>query len=169
MPNPIQLPNDILLPDSVSWWPIAPIWWLLIALLIALIFIAYRYFRKRADKPLSLKPSTKERDYFIDKIRQIESKHQLHINDLLSVQNLSVIMRQAALHYHPKSPVAQLNEQQWLNFLDKHHAHPYFIQQGKFLAYAPYQKHFQFDDTQLFSECIQWVEQQIKASDHANA
>ena len=38
-PNPLDQLADIHLPDPVSWWPLAPGWWMLLGLAVS-IFIA---------------------------------------------------------------------------------------------------------------------------------
>ena len=48
--DPEQIPlRDLHLPEVVSWWPLAPGWWVLIALAaVALIYLLRLYLRTRA-------------------------------------------------------------------------------------------------------------------------
>lgn len=53
--NPLDGLHDVIAPEQVSWWPLAPIWWLLIAVIVcAIIFGGYKFYQakkfKRAKK-----------------------------------------------------------------------------------------------------------------------
>ena len=42
--NPLDQLRDIHLPEPISWWPLAPGWWLLIIIALALMVWATRFF-----------------------------------------------------------------------------------------------------------------------------
>lgn len=37
--NPLDGLHDVIAPTEVAWWPLAPIWWLIIALVGSLLII----------------------------------------------------------------------------------------------------------------------------------
>ena len=39
--------RDIQTPEPISWWPMAPRWWMLIVLGVVLSVVLFRYLRKR--------------------------------------------------------------------------------------------------------------------------
>lgn len=57
----LQQLRDIRLPEPVGWWPLAPGWWALIALLcsLMLLIIAWGYLRRRTARHLALKELNK--------------------------------------------------------------------------------------------------------------
>ena len=54
-PQSLEL-RDIHLPEPISWWPIAPGWWLLLALILALIAFAFfarkRYLKRQLNRDI---------------------------------------------------------------------------------------------------------------------
>ena len=49
--DPAEIPlRDIHLPEPISWWPLAPGWWILVGGLLALAilgFLAWRFYARR--------------------------------------------------------------------------------------------------------------------------
>ena len=97
--DPAEIPlRDIHLPDPISWWPLAPGWWLLLAAVLAIIvtmFFAWRFFAqrqyRRAEKALST----------------IEQNYQQHGDDHRLARELSILARQLALLENKEPPLAQ--------------------------------------------------------------
>src|SRR5690606_20856396 len=57
--NPETLPlRDLHLPDPVGWWPLAPGWWILLALVLVALLLAWRVLhlrrRRNAARRLAL-------------------------------------------------------------------------------------------------------------------
>ncbi len=48
--NPLAQLRDIHTPDPISWWPLAPGWWVLLVLALTLIVIVLRLIIKRKNK-----------------------------------------------------------------------------------------------------------------------
>jgi len=63
--------RDIHLPDPISWWPIAPGWWMIIAsviLVIAVVFIAKNiYLKKQLNRDIKAELESIKKQYQLAK------------------------------------------------------------------------------------------------------
>jgi len=129
--------RDIHLPDAISWWPLAPGWWILLTATICtilLVFIARRiYIKKQLKRDIH-----SELDKIKNTFRKTQDKSQL-------AKSLSVLLRRASISYYPgtKNNGAGLTGQQWLAWLDNTTQRPLDSKQfqseaGKVLINAPY-------------------------------
>ena len=105
-PYRLDLLRDITEPERVSWWPPAPFWWCLIALLaIWLVYwigmSTHRWFRNA---------------YRRQALRELES---IVARDPSWPTNLSALLKRVALVSFPRDQVASLSGQGWLLFLDQ--------------------------------------------------
>jgi len=104
--------RDIHLPDAISWWPLAPGWWILLATIVSIIlfiFIARRIYKSKQLK----------RDIHSE-LQEIKSTFQQTQNKSQLAKSLSVLLRRASISYYPgaKNNGAGLTGQQWLTWLD---------------------------------------------------
>jgi len=129
--------RDIHLPDAISWWPPAPGWWILLAVIICTIlsiFIARRiYIKKQLKRDIH-----SELDKIKNTFQQTQNQSQL-------AKSLSVLLRRASISYYSgtKNNGAGLTGQQWLSWLDNTTEHPHETKQfqsevGNVLINAPY-------------------------------
>lgn len=108
--DPLAQLKDIHLPPDIIWWPLAPGWWILIALLASLIGIGvWKWLHHRRTHAYK---------------RQAQSelqalKSQYSDNPNLYCQQLSQLLRRVALMSFPQQQVASLTGHDWLSFLDK--------------------------------------------------
>ncbi|MBF0622598.1 MAG: DUF4381 domain-containing protein [Magnetococcales bacterium] len=107
-PLPLQ---PIHLPDPVSWWPLAPGWWLLLGLvcvsgLVAVGWLIYRK-RRRVNRLLELELMRVEAAY-----AKSGSDHQL-------ARDVLVLIRRGCLALLPSQDVAGLTDAALLDFLDQ--------------------------------------------------
>ncbi len=152
---PLQL-RDIHLPDPVSWWPLAPGWWLVLALIIVvsvLVAVFVRRYRQRHYRRLGLMHLTA-----IERDEAIQQDHRQLI------QQLSKLLRHmSVLHY--REPCAGLEGQAWLIFLDQPFRkqaepsnQPFSAGVGQCLGTGPYQKDIgDIDTIALFALCRLWI------------
>ena len=109
--------DEIILPESVSWWPTAPGWQVLGVLVgVALLFLASRlaarWWRNR---------------YRRQALKQLELVQRQAGNQLQSVVAiLPHYLKVTALQAYPRADVASLSGNNWLIFLDAHYAGPSF-------------------------------------------
>lgn len=103
----LQNLNDIVLPGPAPWWPPAPGWYLLTALLLAgLLYLAIRWWRgwrKNRYRRQALRE--------LLAIRADAGGGQL--------EKLPALLKQAALAAWPREKVASLSGTTWHRFLDE--------------------------------------------------
>ncbi len=131
--DPDQLPlRDLHLPDPVGWWPLAPGWWVLIAIALGLLaWQAIRWAKRwRRNAP---------RRYALRELADLETDYLRHRNPVLLAKELSELLRRAMLAYAPRDEVAGLTGEAWLRWLDKGLPVPYFHRAGaRSLLSLPY-------------------------------
>ena len=123
--------RDIHLPAEPGFWPPAPGWWLLGALLLALLVWAarvglhhYRLHRQRQRLLARLAALTQADDTITPE----------------ALAEISILLRRLALMRYPRQRVAALTGSQWLRFLDETSNSDRFSQgPGQVLAMGPYQ------------------------------
>ncbi len=109
--DPLILLRDIQLPPPVQWWPLAPGWWLLALLL--LIAASLPFWKQRLPWLLSLarrRAALRELDALWQRLGPGGGAPLL--------QGINGILRRVALRHYPRSQVAPLMGQGWLEFLD---------------------------------------------------
>ena len=153
--NPTQnLPlRDIHLPDAVSWWPLAPGWWIALALLIICVAGLY-WLVKTLTKPVIKKSARAELQHLLDDYAEHRDAQKL-------LQQLSVLMRRIGISYLPRSEAAGITGRAWyqqLNELVK--GQPLSDASIDLLVSAPYRPGIELPEQQLESllkEVRQWV------------
>ena len=133
--DPEQIPlRDLHLPEAISWWPLAPGWWLLIGLAVCgLAYLAWRAavsFRKNAPRRKAL-----------SHLRRLEAEFAWNSDALLLGVRLSELLRRAMLAYAPRDEVAGLTGSGWLAWLDQGLPDQAFTTgPGRMIETLPYQK-----------------------------
>ena len=131
--DPTQIPlRDLHLPEPISWWPLAPGWWVVIALvLIGLGYLLRQWLRARARGAA--------RRYALRRLADIEQAYAEHNNPVTFGASLSELLRRTMLAYAPRSNVAGLTGDEWLQWLDRDLAQPVFSNgPGRQLLDLPY-------------------------------
>jgi hypothetical protein len=144
--------RDIHLPEGVSWWPLAPGWWLLLALLVlcVAIVLALRFYRRRL----------RLRKLALAELQQIEQAFAEHGNLQQLAGDCSVLLRRVCLSRFPRHEVAGLTDRAWLTFLNSHSKTPPFdAESARILLHAPYQPQVDGDADVLLSACRSWLQQ----------
>lgn len=143
--------RDIHLPDPISWWPIAPGWWLLLACTI-ILFITTILITKKLLKSTLKKQAIKSLDH-------IENEFQTHGDATQCIRAISEFLRRVVLSSTPTPKNAGLTGMAWLTLLDEKLDKPEFSQgAGLSLLSSPYQHEVDHDDaTQLIKLCRKWI------------
>lgn len=147
--------RDIHLPGAPAFWPPAPGWWLLGALLLALLAWA-------GIAALRVRRIRRERQRVRDALAHIEAG-LAQGDGAAAIADLSVLLRRHALARYPRAQVAGLTGQAWLQFLDQAGGASGFADgPGRILATAPYQQvaPASLDAAALMTLVRQWLEQE---------
>lgn len=151
--DPLSQLRDIHLPDPVGLWPLAWGWWVLIALLAAALLAGFLYWRRHK----------RQRRYRQQAKAELESAYRLYRENgevALYLQNLSLVLRRAALTAFPRRQVAGLKGQAWLEFLDQSlpgTETPFTQGKGRVLATGPYQRAPEADIEALHQLANNWI------------
>ena len=163
--TPLDQLADIHLPASVSWWPLAPGWWLLLSLIL-LGLVGYYFWRKHHARNYYRKLALHE-------LHALNNEYQQQHDPAQYLQKLSVILKRTALSAQPVNFNASIKGDDWLAWLDAQCAAMKATQvqpiadnftqgSGRALLSGPYQKTPQVDISQLHALAHYWIE------NHAN-
>jgi Domain of unknown function (DUF4381) len=145
--------RDIHLPEPISWWPLAPGWWLLLtlAVLAVVAFVLLRRWHQRKRR----------RQRVFEQLSLIESAWTEHRDALQLVRELSVLMRRAGISLYPRRDTASLTGDDWLAWLDGTSTHKGFSDgAGRLLAKAPYANSLDAEASDieaLIALCRNWL------------
>ena len=133
--NPDQIPlRDLHLPEPIGWWPLAPGWWFVLALLLfALAWLVIRYRRRRAIGAA--------RRHALRRLDELTREFEQHHDVVTFAARLSELLRRTMLAYAPRQQVAGLTGDAWLGWLDRDFAEPIFQSEtGRKLLEIPYRR-----------------------------
>ena len=151
-PAALQL-RDIHMPGAAPFWPPAPGWWIVAALLVALLAwgLVVPWQRERLHRT---------RRGLIDALAKLQADFARERSSE-HLSRIALLMRRLALSKFPRERVAALTGRAWLRFLDESGGRGRFSNgPGRVLASAPYQRAVPPDmDVDAFVELVrEWVE-----------
>ena len=148
-PDMASIPlRDIHLPESVSWWPLAPGWWITLGLLLLAGMTVYllKIFR---EKQLLGKQSMEEFATLVNQYQQDRDARQL-------LTNLSQLLRRVCITQFDDEYIASLTGEAWLDFLDDALSNQmnqpsltFRGELGGYLVTAQYKKSIRIDEQKL--------------------
>ena len=107
MPTPSNPFEQIIIPADVpSAWPPAPIYWLILAAIIAVIVFAVIFIKHNINKQRMIKQA-------LISLAQLQK-------DNASFAQLNQLLKGICLHYYPRAHVASITGQAWFTFLQEH-------------------------------------------------
>lgn len=144
--------QDIHLPEAIGWWPLAPGWYVLAALLLVLVmggcfFFVRSYLNGRARRQALLMLTTYQQQY------------QQEMNNELTAARISELLKRVALVYYPRAEVASLTGNAWVQFLNSTAKGVNFNIVRQDLLETPYQSMKDCDLQPLFNMARIWIEQ----------
>jgi len=124
--------RDLHLPDAIGWWPLAPGWWVVLAIVSAALgYLAWRLYKRWLFNA--------PRRYALRELARFEAEYLEHGNPVTLGKQLSELLRRGMLAYAPREEVAGLTGEEWLVWLDEGMPLPYFhTEGGKSLLNLPY-------------------------------
>ncbi|MFK5956985.1 MAG: DUF4381 domain-containing protein [Planctomycetota bacterium] len=150
--DPLAALRDIHLPAPVGWWPLAPAWWVLGAILfLAIALLTRRILAKR--KALY--------HFAIEAFMAAENQYTENGNLIQMAVALSEILRRVALARYPREEVASLSGEDWATFLVSHGGKDSFQEEYLSLELATYMPESEVEcrlnSTRLLHATKSWI------------
>lgn len=140
--DPLAQLQDVISPDLPSWWPLSPIYWLLIISCIAFIAVLVYLFK------MQHKNKHKQQQAHL----QLQQLKQNSANFVL----LNQLLKGVALLYFERHQVASLHGEDWFNFIQKHATVPIFGNKQRFIDRL-YQVDQQSCTEQDYQQAKTWI------------
>ena len=154
-PDALEKLKDIHLPEAVSWWPLAPGWWLLLGLFILMLALAF-YLYKRSQRK---SPEERIIEQSLEIFHQVKDQ-SLSPKELL--MELSELLRRTAISLRGRDEVANLAGQAWLNFLNESGRTQAFTEGvGQAFADQPYRPEVEYNRQALLGLTHHWLQKQV--------
>jgi hypothetical protein len=156
-PELVSQLRDIQGLDNIPWWPLASGWWLLAALVIALIVMLVSLIRN-----LLRFPAGSWRRHAWKQLRDLKQRSgRVPVQELAS--DLSELLRRIAIARLGREQAAGLSGERWLAWLQQHDPAGFeWTQRGKPLLTLPYAPEGRFEDARnqllpLINATFAWV------------
>ncbi|WP_231757174.1 DUF4381 domain-containing protein [Microbulbifer elongatus] len=99
--------RDIHEPAPIGWWPLAPGWWILAGIIIALVvasFWLFRYLRRQRQKKM----------YRVEGVRLLD---ELNLQQPRVVEAINVLLKRVAVVTFGRAKCGPLTGERWIEFL----------------------------------------------------
>ena len=110
--DPLANLHPLREPELIGWWPLAPGWWLLLAIVLlclaTLVYILLRRYRANAYRRRALVQLQSLREQFS---ADEDSSHY--------ITDINALLKSVALVAYPRREVAANSGQEWLSFLNR--------------------------------------------------
>lgn len=147
---------DIHLPPAVGFWPPAPGWWILTAVLLTLIiygaqkYLRYSRLHKVCDHALA------ELELCYQKLAQADGNpEQLQLR---FVNEVNSVIRRVALVHFPQSGIASLDGSAWVDFIqEKGESSTMSEEIAAALSFGRFKQRCEVDANALHTFARQWI------------
>jgi hypothetical protein len=154
--DPLSELADIHLPDAVNFWPPAPGWWVLAALVVVALVLVYRRQLARVFLRRRLGSALRELDAAYQTFQSAGDKNAAGLQLL---QTFNAVLKRVALLHYPDPELPRLSGRPWLRFLDdRMQSADFTAGAGQVLADGIYRPVFDADAEALHALCRRWVE-----------
>ena len=111
--DPLANLRDIHLPADVSWWPLAPGWWVLIAVIFALsVWALFKWQKRRKHQQLLLEVK--------QELAQIQSTYSQQPSELTLILNYSELLRRLLMLHLGREDTARLSGLKWFELISSY-------------------------------------------------
>ncbi|GGG56442.1 hypothetical protein GCM10011403_11980 [Pseudohongiella nitratireducens] len=158
--------RDIHMPaDTTGFWPLAPGWWALIVLLLALMgWLLWRYIKKQQLQRhinAALKELDRCRETWLQQAALAAKGSPATDQNaarLDYVNGVNAVLRRVALLHFPASTVASLNGKAWANFIAaQDRRNNLSEEQSKALAHGRFARQIDIDCEALYNTARHWI------------
>jgi hypothetical protein len=135
-PDPTSLDrlHDIIVPAPISWWPPAPGWFVLGAVVILILLLGAMWFVRRYRMNLYRRQAMNELHQIAMALRAPDSRAE-------AMASIACLLKRVALTIYPRNQVAPMTGGVWIAFLQRTCKQKPLGKSGKLLAAAPYDPH----------------------------
>jgi hypothetical protein len=158
--DPLAQLKDIHLPDPVGWWPLAPGWWVLMAIVLTLFTAIVVWAIKRQRQRRYLQQACAE--------LQALARSKLTAGEFIAAVN--AILKRVALQRHCDTqsvqPVGTLSGHSWLSYLDQtlaKNSTAFRQGAGRALGESAYRPNPDVEQQAVLALAKRWVKQHRKA------
>ena len=151
-PNPLDQLRDIHLPEPISWWPLAPGWWILIIAGCLLSAWLIRVFYRRHSAGLYRRQAQKKL-----KVLQLRGNSQQQLRELFE------LLKQTANSAYPNRQPGSQSIMAFIGFMQCSCDKPVFDQLNLDLDQALYSSDSQLSHQtdELFEDASRWIKQHL--------
>lgn len=150
--DPLAQLKDIHLPDPIGWWPLAPGWYVLVLIILALIiWVMSIGYKKR----LHAKPKNQA----LELLATYKQQYEKEKNTQVTSARISELIRRVALVYFPREQVASLHGETWISFLNNTSKGIDFTPVQSMLLDSPFKPSETLDLNPLIVRTEEWVKQ----------
>ncbi len=156
----LQQLRDLHLPESVSWWPLAPGWWIVVtALLFIAVVVSMRlvrnYLRRRQQTP---------------ELRQLNELYKQCAADgdaTSYYDRLTSILKQSAIERDDSMSVPRLSGNAWVDWMEQSAETSFTATARDTLTTGCYQRHAPLPEQRVHEELCRWISRIDGASKRA--
>jgi Domain of unknown function (DUF4381) len=118
--------------DPISWWPLAPGWWIIITLfLLTTLALTIFFYRRRLRKPPT--------DWRPAALAEWQTLQPGPLPNRQQVEQLGILIKRIAIQRYGRSHCAGLTGKHWLEWLTQHDPHGFdWTKKGRLLTELPY-------------------------------
>jgi len=142
--------RDIHLPEPISWWPLAPGWWLAALVFIVLLTFSIYKFIKVIKKNRYRKVASLELEHNYQQWQSDNSNSHY-------IESANKVLRRCIQHLTNNTSLTSNSGQQWAETLSKFSKTPLSDDTNLALSEACYQANPDVDIQQLHSELSSWL------------
>ncbi|CEG58917.1 DUF4381 domain-containing protein [Legionella fallonii] len=144
--------KDIHLPDSIGWWPLAPGWYVVMLMILVMAIVFAYFLRKRRRDALA-------KNQALELLKNYTIQYEKERNAQLTSACISELLRRVALVYYPRSAVASLHGDGWIEFLNKTGNGVDFYSVKSMLLDSPFKTSETVDLQPLIIQAQLWIKQ----------
>jgi hypothetical protein len=147
--DPLASLNPLREPAAIDWWPLAPGWWALLAIILlvlaALAWFLWRRYRANAYRRRALV-----------QLQGIYTDFEQHRDQHRCLHQINALLKSVALHAYPRRQVAGATGSQWLIFLNESCRGPDLFE-ARYASAIYSDRESNLDMSVIHESCRQWI------------
>ncbi len=110
--DPLANLHPLRQPEAIGWWPLAPGWWILLALTILVAGLAVYLLRRRYKRNLYRRRALRQ-------LQSLHSRYQADGNAGDFLGEVNALLKSVALLAFPRAGLASQHGEAWRQFLNR--------------------------------------------------